>query len=96
MGLLKGEAELSLLRADPNSRRGWRSRYYGQKEPALSVRTVANQAQACFWTFFGFDGDLVTLSNGDLDLQLGPRSISLALIKLSTPDGLKKVLASLD
>jgi hypothetical protein len=30
-GLLGGEAKFSTVRADANSTRGWRSRYYGQK-----------------------------------------------------------------
>src|SRR4030095_3403757 len=37
MGLLKGNGNFSVVRAHPDSTRGWRSRYYGHKEPAISV-----------------------------------------------------------
>ncbi|MDP1545306.1 MAG: alginate lyase family protein, partial [Anaerolineales bacterium] len=36
VGLMEGEGKFSIVRADPNSTRGWRSRYYGHKEPAIS------------------------------------------------------------
>ena len=37
MGLVEGNGTFSLVRADSNSTRGWRSRYYGHKEqPSLS------------------------------------------------------------
>ncbi|GAB1472037.1 hypothetical protein MASR2M66_29150 [Chloroflexota bacterium] len=56
-GLLQGEGEFSILRADPNSTRGWRSRYYGDKEPAISLLLETEQPTARFWTFFGFEDD---------------------------------------
>ena len=65
-GLSEGEGALSIVRADPNSTRGWRSRYYGHKEPAISLLLEANQSKACFWTFFGFEGDIVILSGNVL------------------------------
>src|SRR6185295_3121493 len=37
IGMTGGTNNFSLVRADPNSTRGWRSRYYGHKEPAISV-----------------------------------------------------------
>ena len=58
MGLVEGRGNFSLLRADPNSTRGWRSRYYGHKEPAISVMLEADQRQVVFWTFFGFESDV--------------------------------------
>lgn len=59
MGLTHGDARFSILRADPNSTRGWRSRYYGHKEPAISALLEADQPQVCFWTFFGFESDQI-------------------------------------
>ena len=56
-GLINGEGKLSILRADPNSTRGWRSRYYGHKEPAISLLLEVNQPTVRFWTFFGFETD---------------------------------------
>jgi hypothetical protein len=57
VGVLSGKGDLSIIRADENSTRGWRSRYYGHIEPAISVLLEANQPQVTFWTFFGFESD---------------------------------------
>jgi hypothetical protein len=73
--LIEGEAKFSIVRADPNSTRGWRSRYYGHKEPAISLLLEANQSKACFWTFFGFENDSVEL-RGDV-LQVNGTEIKL-------------------
>lgn len=85
MGLFEGEANFSSVRGDQNSTRGWRSRYYGQKEPALSIQLETNRAQAVFWTFFGFDGDLIAPSGQNLDLKIGDRSLSLPLADIPAP-----------
>jgi hypothetical protein len=75
MGLLEGSGDFSLVRADPNSTRGWRSRYYGHKEPAISVMLETDQPQVTFWTFFGVEGDRVELS-GDI-LKVNAQSVNL-------------------
>lgn len=74
-GLAEGEGRFSVVRADPNSTRGWRSRYYGHKEPALSVMLEADRSQACFWTLFGYEGDEV-IAGGKL-LRLNKTEIDL-------------------
>ena len=84
MGLLEGDAAFSTVRGDPNSTRGWRSRYYGQKEPALSAMLETERADATFWTFFGFDGDSVTPSGQSLELLVGGRLINISLADLSS------------
>ena len=61
VGMTHGNGNFSLVRADTNSTRGWRSQYYGHKEPALSVMLEANQPQVTFWSFFGFENDVVEL-----------------------------------
>lgn len=75
MGLLEGSGHFSLVRADPNSTRGWRSRYYGHKEPAISVMLETKQPQVTFWTLFGAEGDRVELS-GDV-LKVNAQSVNL-------------------
>src|SRR6185436_15428201 len=75
MGLLEGVGNFSLVRADSNSTRGWRSRYYGHKEPALSAMLEANQPQVTFWTFFGFENDVVEVMGNEL--KLNSKSIPL-------------------
>ncbi|MFT3892585.1 MAG: alginate lyase family protein [Anaerolineales bacterium] len=61
MGLIKGNGDFSIVRADPHSTRGWRSRYYGHKEPAISVMLEADQPEVTFWSFFGFEKDVVEI-----------------------------------
>ena len=74
-GLMEGQGMFSVVRADPNSTRGWRSRYYGQKQPAISVLLEAEQPEVVFWTFFGFESDAVKLS-GDV-LRINSLEIKL-------------------
>ena len=75
MGLLEGTGNSSIVRADPNSTRGWRSRYYGHKEPAISVILETHQPQVTFWSFFGFENDIVEVE-GKL-LKVNSKSIPL-------------------
>jgi hypothetical protein len=69
MGLIEGNGNFSIVRADPNSTRGWRSKYYGQKEPAISVMLEANQPQVTFWSFFGFEDDTVEIDGNVLKVN---------------------------
>ena len=68
-GLLEGEGNFFILRADANSTYGWRSRYYGHKEPAISLLLEANQSNARFWTFFGFEKDKTELHGRGLKIN---------------------------
>ena len=70
-GLLSGHGNFSTLRADPASRRGWRSQYYGHKEPAISLLLEAKQPAAIFYTFFGFENDALNLDGHILKVQAG-------------------------
>lgn len=72
VGMTKGGGAFSLVRADANSTRGWRSKYYGHKEPALSVRLETVQPQATFWTFFGFENDVVEAAGNELKINSKP------------------------
>jgi len=75
VGMTEGSGNFSIVRADPTSTRGWRSRYYGHKEPAISVMLKVNQPQVTFWTFFGFENDVVEVM-GEL-LKVNSQTISL-------------------
>ena len=68
MGLVEGSGNFSVVRADPQSTRGWRSKYYGQKEPAISTMLETDQPQAVFWTFFGFAEDIVEAKGNTLHI----------------------------
>ena len=69
MGMTEGNGNFSIVRADPNSTRGWRSRYYGHKEPAISVMLEANQPKVTFWSFFGFEDDVVEIEGNELKIN---------------------------
>ncbi len=85
VGVLEKQGTLSLVRADPESTRGWRSRYYGHKEPALSLQLEVCSERATFWTLFGFQGDLVRLDGPILQVQIGGRTIEIALNRQIQP-----------
>jgi asparagine synthase (glutamine-hydrolysing) len=74
-GLLDGNGNFSIVRADPNSTRGWRSQYYGDKEPAISVILETDQASVTFWSFFGFEDDVIE-SMGNI-LNVNSKEIDL-------------------
>ncbi|MBE0680748.1 MAG: alginate lyase family protein [Anaerolineales bacterium] len=65
-GLTNGEGKFSVDRSDPTSTRGWRSRYYGHKEPGISLLLEAHQPTVRFWTFFGFENDSIELKDNTL------------------------------
>ena len=75
VGTIEGNGNFSIVRADPESTRGWRSRYYGHKEPAISVVLEAGLSKVTFWTYFGFEDDEV-LSNGNI-LQINEKKIKI-------------------
>lgn len=75
VGILNGDSTFSIVRADPSSTHGWRSRYYGHKEPSISAMLETDQPQACFWTFFGFEKDQIEL-DGD-KLKINSQNINL-------------------
>ena len=83
MGLLEGKGNFSLIRADANSMQGWRSRYYGHKEPALSVLLETDQPNVTFWTFFGFENDVVEKTGNSLRVR--SQMINLEEIKWGCP-----------
>jgi asparagine synthase (glutamine-hydrolysing) len=75
VGMFNGDGELSIVRADPASTRGWRSRYYGHKEPAISVMLEADLSNVTFWSFFGAEEDVVEIM-GDT-LKINSKDVSL-------------------
>ncbi|MGZ9165823.1 MAG: alginate lyase family protein [Anaerolineales bacterium] len=79
MGCVEGHANFSVVRGDPTSTRGWRSQYYGHKEPAISALLETDQARVCFWTFFGFESDSIELSGETLEINLRDWGTSINL-----------------
>jgi hypothetical protein len=68
-GLREGSGNFSIVRADPDSTRGWRSQYYGHKEPAISLLLETDLPNACFWSYFGLEGDVVERSGNSLRIR---------------------------
>jgi len=68
-GLIDGNGDFSIVRADPNSTPGWRSEYYGDKEPAISVMLETDRPQVTFWSYFGFEDDVVELEGNILKIN---------------------------
>ena len=83
MGVLAGSGNFSILRGAENSTRGWRSRYYGQKEPAISVMLETDQPRACFWTYFGYEMDKVEVTGETLKVSSGDWSAEIDLNRLN-------------
>jgi asparagine synthase (glutamine-hydrolysing) len=83
LGMSDGNGKLSVVRADPNSTRGWRSQYYGEKEPAVSIMLEADQSSACFWSYFGFEPDSIELVGNQLKINFVNSDIEINLDDLN-------------
>ena len=79
MGLLEGKSTFSVVRGDPTSTRGWRSQYYGHKEPAISAMLETDQSQARFWTFFGFENDSIESMGSVMKIRFDDMESSINL-----------------
>jgi hypothetical protein len=83
VGSLEGNANFSVVRADPNSTRGWRSRYYGDKEPAISLMLETDQVNTIFWSYFGAETDRVNVKAGKLEITTGDENTTIDLHALN-------------
>lgn len=77
-GEFAGHGDWSAMRGDESTGvRGWRSRYYGYKEPALSLALEARGRAIRFWTLFSphqasimISGDSLTVAGPDGEAQI--------------------------
>ena len=83
-GVIGGQLVFSTISADPASTRGWISRYYGHKEPALSVQLNKQDHEVMFWSFFGNETftieqskDSLSIQNNDLSVTIQDKMISI-------------------
>jgi hypothetical protein len=83
VGLLNGKSTFSVVRGDESSTRGWRSRYYGDKEPAISAILETDQSTASFWTFFGFETETVRLAENTLLISSRDWNTTINLAELN-------------
>jgi Heparinase II/III-like protein/Heparinase II/III N-terminus len=79
VGLVEGKSVFSVVRRDPKSTRGWRSRYYGDKEPVISAMLETDQPRVCFWTFFGIESDQVELAGNNLEIGFDETKVPINL-----------------
>lgn len=76
---------LSLVKADQRSPRGWRSAYYNDREPALSLVLATRAASGWFWTLFGPDPCQVTLAGDHMQVVANTWRASVTLASSGGP-----------
>lgn len=83
-GAIGGQFIFSTISADPASTRGWMSRYYGHKEPALSVQLNNQDHEVIFWSFFGDESftieqtkDSLSIKNSEILVTIKDKTILL-------------------
>ena len=79
MGSLSSNAACSLVRADANSPRGWRSPYYNHREPALSVDVKARAKSQTFWTLFAPEACRVASNDSSMNIDAREWKASIVL-----------------
>jgi asparagine synthase (glutamine-hydrolysing) len=70
VGCLTGQTRFSVVRADGDSTRGWRSKYYLERTPARSLAAEISGRTAQFWTIFGPGGYAVSSKDGAIVLSV--------------------------
>lgn len=76
-GSSSSQVLFSIVRADPQSTRGWRSQYYGDKEAALSIALESNSDNIRFWTYIGQNEDQVSAGGEELIVKFGLQSFKI-------------------
>lgn len=95
IGALGVDPEIETDRASASTVRGWVSRHYAERLPAVSVSATVNRAEAGFWTLLGPEGARVLVSEDGIDIGVREGSVRLewqeesiaSRIKLIAPDG---------
>jgi asparagine synthase (glutamine-hydrolysing) len=101
LGSSSSNTTYSLVRADENSPRGWRSPYYNDREPALSMDATAQAKRQMFWTLFAPEDCRVIVSDFSFEIDArkwrasinlsgsGKTLIASALLSGAAEDGLE-------
>jgi hypothetical protein len=79
VGSIPGPGEISLVRGDPTGVRGWRSVYYGQKEPTISLALCTRANTLWFWTLFSPSKPKIAIANNDLSIKGSAHHVHVAL-----------------
>ncbi len=75
--------DFSTVSGDLNSAYGWRSLYYAEKFPALSVSLSGEAGDTFFWTYFGGEKDKVNYLDGQLIVNCEGESHHINLKELT-------------
>jgi asparagine synthase (glutamine-hydrolysing) len=86
-GVVDGKSVFSIVRGDPDSTRGWRSQYYADKGPAISVLLETDQPRVCFWTYFGFAHDVIEAATTELNIRFDDRETLISLKQIGHASG---------
>lgn len=78
-GRISGECSSSLVRAELETTRGWRSPIYAEKEPALSFALAAVDNSCLFWTVLGPSGWNIEAGLGSLEIAAARWTASIVL-----------------
>lgn len=79
VGTFEGQTSCSLIRADPQTARGWRAPYYHFREPALSLTAEQTASAASFWTLFSPERCNVEVQNEEIQIRAANRSFGISL-----------------
>lgn len=85
IGSLGEFGHISQIRADGESTRGWRSAYYLERKPALSLTCEVRASTARFWTLFGPVGSLPVVDDNELLLSIDPAEVRVGFGMTSGP-----------
>ena len=77
-------SQVTIVRADPASPRGWQSQYYQDREPAISLALETSAPAAEFWTMFGPEATELELLQNTIQVRTSRWE---AVIRLSPPAG---------
>jgi hypothetical protein len=69
MATLADDVDVSLIHADPEGPRGWRSPYYYSREPAISVDLQTFADSLICWTVFGPQPSHIQQTDATLEIQ---------------------------
>ncbi|WP_165441525.1 alginate lyase family protein [Rubinisphaera italica] len=67
--IASGDMQCSLVRADPQSTRGWHSAYYLHRVPNLSINATVNTHAVTYWTLFGPSESQMSFNNNELQIS---------------------------
>jgi asparagine synthase (glutamine-hydrolysing) len=82
MGATSAPGDFSIQRASPNTTRGWRSTYYAQKDPAISLVLEQDCQETIFWTYFGYADDEIAADDTKINISYAGQTHSLNFSKI--------------